>query len=154
METLDASLFRRNKSDETFDLPAYRELLFLYSIARDLAEHGGSLPSTEVDLLLPLQDEAEGPISRLMATPSTMGEFQHSDLMTMPLDLDVSFVPETTPQRTSGRESAANDPATITTVHIPVEPTETSADEGNSNFIDFDLSAPINPTKPRPPKGR
>lgn len=68
METLDASLFRRNETDETFDLPAYRELLFLYSVARDLTEHAGALPSTTVDLLLPLDDPGEVPISRLSAT--------------------------------------------------------------------------------------
>ena len=93
METLDASLFRRNKSDETFDLPAYRELLFLYSIARDLAEHGAHELHGEVDLLLPLAEDeaARQPVSRLMATPSPLDDFENSDLMTMPLDLDVSF---------------------------------------------------------------
>jgi hypothetical protein len=94
-----------------------------------------------------------------MATPSTLGEFQHSDLMTMPLDLDVSLAPDPEPQRSTARDSvhreaAANDPEpTITTVNIPVEPTD-NPDGGNSNFVDFDLSAPINPGKPRPPKGR
>jgi hypothetical protein len=89
METLDASLFRRNKVDETFDLPAYRELLFLYSIARDLAEHPSPAQSENVDFLLPLDDLPHEPIERLSAT--VPGEFQHSDLMTMPLDLDVSL---------------------------------------------------------------
>ncbi|CAN5840733.1 hypothetical protein BH11PSE8_BH11PSE8_08940 [soil metagenome] len=65
MTLIDASLFRRNVSDETFDLPAYRELLFLYSIARDLAESdaGDVIVSSndvgasgDVDLLLPLDD--------------------------------------------------------------------------------------------------
>jgi pilus assembly protein FimV len=54
METLEASLLRQEEGAETFDLPAYREILFLYSIARDLAEH--DLPET-VDLLLPLGDD-------------------------------------------------------------------------------------------------
>ena len=35
----DAALMRQDSEGETFDLPAYRELLFLYSIARDLGEH-------------------------------------------------------------------------------------------------------------------
>jgi hypothetical protein len=35
-----------------FDLPAYRDLLTLYSVARDLFEAG--LRSDEVDLMLPL----------------------------------------------------------------------------------------------------
>ncbi|CAN5657610.1 hypothetical protein BH11PSE8_BH11PSE8_47070 [soil metagenome] len=70
MTLIDASLFRRNASDDTFDLPAYRELLFLYSIARDLAEEdagdvivrstgsgaSGERAGGDVDLLLPLDD--------------------------------------------------------------------------------------------------
>ena len=93
METLDASLFRRNKSDLTFELPAYRELLFLYSIARDLAEHGASEPMGDVDLLLPLAEPEATvqPVSRLLARPGAADDFANSDMMTMPLDLDVSF---------------------------------------------------------------
>ena len=93
METLDASLFRRNKSDLTFELPAYRELLFLYSIARDLAEHGASEPTADVDLLLPLAEPEATvqPVSRLLARPGAADDFANSDMMTMPLDLDVSF---------------------------------------------------------------
>ena len=93
METLDASLFRRNKSDQTFDLPAYRELLFLYSIARDLAEHGAHELHGEVDLLLPLAEDeaARQPVSRLMATPSPLDDFENGELVTMPLDFDVSL---------------------------------------------------------------
>ena len=99
METLDASLFRRNKSDETFDLPAYRELLFLYSIARDLAEHGAHELHGEVDLLLPLAEDqaARQPVTRLVATPSQHDDFEHSDMMTMPVDLDISFGAATEP---------------------------------------------------------
>ena len=99
METLDASLFRRNKSDETFDLPAYRELLFLYSIARDLAEHGAHELHGEVDLLLPLAEDeaARQPVTRLVATPSQPDDFAHSDMMTMPVDLDISFGGATDP---------------------------------------------------------
>jgi len=133
METLDASLFRRNKTDETFDLPAYRELLFLYSIARDLAEHAGVLPNTSIDLLLPLDDPGEEPIARL--TPTTQSaDFSHSDLMTMPLDLDVSF-------------GSANAQGLET---MPSAPRRSSASQFStgSNFIDFDLDAPAEPVKP------
>ncbi|MET0348945.1 MAG: hypothetical protein ABW067_04060 [Rhizobacter sp.] len=66
MELLDTQLFRRD-AGPTFDVPAYRELLFLYGIARDLAER--DLPSSGVDLLLPLgEDEhptGSGPIVAL-----------------------------------------------------------------------------------------
>jgi pilus assembly protein FimV len=143
METLDASLFRRNKTDETFDLPAYRELLFLYSIARDLAEHGGSLAGSDVDVLLPLSgdsDDPDEPISRLMAT--TPGEFQHSDLMTMPLDLDVSFAPE--------QPQPPDDQTLPPSSRLKLD----EPGGADSNFIDFDLSSPINPSKLDPSKKR
>ena len=132
METLDASLFRRNKTDETFDLPAYRELLFLYSIARDLAEHAGVLPTAHIDLLLPLDDPGEEPISRLSATTQS-GDFQSSDMMTMPLDLDVSFSPD----ETQGVETT---PSALRSSSLP----KFSAD---SSFIDFNLDE-----LPKPPK--
>jgi len=38
MDVLEKSLIRPDSDAETFDLPAYRELLFLYAIARDLAD--------------------------------------------------------------------------------------------------------------------
>jgi pilus assembly protein FimV len=52
LETLRASLVDRAEPAKPFTLPAYRELLLLYAIARDLAERdeGG------VDVLLPLDD--------------------------------------------------------------------------------------------------
>jgi pilus assembly protein FimV len=68
-ELLDGALMRtEGLATESYDLPAYRELLFLYSIARDLAEHpeeaGGA-----VDLLLPLENESgEEPIEHLSAS--------------------------------------------------------------------------------------
>jgi len=135
METLDASLFRRNKTDETFDLPAYRELLFLYSISRDLAEHGSTAPVGEVDLLLPLNDDPNAePIARLSATTAP-GELPPNDpMLTMPLDLDVSFGPDD-----NARESASE----------LSRPTPEAAD---SNFIDFDLDEPFVPPPKKPPE--
>ena len=139
METLDASLFRRNKTDETFDLPAYRELLFLYSISRDLAEHGSTLPVGEVDLLLPLNDDPDAePISRLSATtaPAALPPQGGDMMMTMPLDLDVSFGPNDN-ARASGDALSR-----------PTEPPPPAAD---SNFIDFDLGEPYQPAPTKPP---
>jgi len=136
METLDASLFRRNLADETFDLPAYRELLFLYSIARDLAEHDGARgPRENVDLLLPLDHEDDEPISHLRATEP--GEFQSSDLMTMPLDLDVSFTPAATQ-------------TDVETMPSALRRTSTHRLQDESAFIDLDmdLTARPGPTEP------
>ena len=54
MQTLDNLLFRRQAAEETFDFPAYRELLFLYSIARELS---GNVETDfgSIDLFLPLE---------------------------------------------------------------------------------------------------
>jgi len=54
MAELEALMFRRD-GGELFELPAYRELLFLYSMARDLLDHQGG-PPTSIDLLLPLTE--------------------------------------------------------------------------------------------------
>ncbi len=72
METLEASLFRRDETEEAFDLPAYRELLFLYAVARDFAHKADD--SAAVDLLLPMDTDApSAPVSRLVASmPSIM----------------------------------------------------------------------------------
>ena len=56
MQLLESLLFRRDPSVPEFDLQAYGELLFLYSIARDLAER--VVPHDEVDLLLPLDGDS------------------------------------------------------------------------------------------------
>lgn len=42
LEVLERSLMRQDAESYTFDLPAYRELLFLYAILRDLTEDHGS----------------------------------------------------------------------------------------------------------------
>jgi pilus assembly protein FimV len=71
-----------------FDLPAYSELLFLHSLARDLSARepraGG------IDVLLPLATEPVSPISNLQATSPS----QAPSLMTdsgYELDLDLSL---------------------------------------------------------------
>jgi hypothetical protein len=52
MAELEALLFRKSRG-ELFELPAYREVLFLYALARDLLDRE-SAGSGDVDLLLPL----------------------------------------------------------------------------------------------------
>jgi hypothetical protein len=54
MAELEAMLFRKTHG-ELFDLPAYRELLFLYALARDLLDREAA-DTGNVDLLLPLAD--------------------------------------------------------------------------------------------------
>src|SRR5437016_1595335 len=59
MAILESLLFKRDDSSELFDLPAYRDVLVLYSLARDLWQHGGG-QGTPVDVLLPLDDGSGG----------------------------------------------------------------------------------------------
>lgn len=54
MAELEALLFRQSRG-ELFDLPAYREVLFLYALARDRLDRDVADPH-HVDLLLPLAD--------------------------------------------------------------------------------------------------
>lgn len=142
METLDASLFKRNQSDDTFDLPAYRELLFLYSIARDLAELDAAGPQSQVDLLLPLNEQSDAaPISRLMAA-TNQADFQNSDMMTMPLDLDVSFDASVTSPLGRVAEPVETTPsALLRTGDRPFG--------RDSRFLDFDLDDPGTPAHPQ-----
>ncbi|MDT7834756.1 hypothetical protein [Aquabacterium sp. OR-4] len=57
MADLESMLFRRDQG-ELFDLPAYREVLLLYALARDLHEQQ-PVSGTPVDVLLPLDDEQQ-----------------------------------------------------------------------------------------------
>jgi hypothetical protein len=57
MAELEALLFRKSRG-ELFDLPAYREVLFLYALARDLLDREAVDPH-DIDLLLPLADGGE-----------------------------------------------------------------------------------------------
>lgn len=55
---LESLMFRRD-GGELFDLPAYRELLFLLALARDNLDREGGRPDQGVDVLLPLGDPGE-----------------------------------------------------------------------------------------------
>jgi len=57
MAELEALLFRKSRGD-LFDLPAYRDVLFLYSLSRDLLDREAA-NTGDVDLLLPLADGGE-----------------------------------------------------------------------------------------------
>jgi hypothetical protein len=58
MAELEALLFRKSRG-ELFDLPAYREVLFLYALARDLLDRA-AVDTGSVDLLLPMNDGDDG----------------------------------------------------------------------------------------------
>lgn len=93
MQILDAAVFRRDDHEEPFELPAYRELLLLYSVARDLAAADGVLdPDCGVDLLLPLDPFDDAPITCLVAT-EPLADARDGKPATAPVDLDISFEP-------------------------------------------------------------
>lgn len=96
MDVLEVSLTRADGSSETFDLPAYRELLFLYGVARDLSERESS-ERAPVDLLLPVQssdadadDDVDVPtmLQPLMATRPVKALPEVTPSLSLDLSLD------------------------------------------------------------------
>jgi hypothetical protein len=93
MAELEALLFRKSRG-ELFDLPAYREVLFLYALARDLLDREAA-DTGSVDLLLPLADggdfssTAPAPFLGLEAD-GTPGDDALDNRPTMPLDFDLT----------------------------------------------------------------
>ncbi len=95
MAELEALMFRKSRG-ELFELPAYREVLFLYSLARDLLDREAA-GSTDVDLLLPLADGGEfgstAPQPQVeLARDSVFDGF--AGRPTVPVDLDLSLPDE------------------------------------------------------------
>jgi pilus assembly protein FimV len=93
MAELEALLFRKSRG-ELFDLPAYREVLFLYQLSRDLLDRAAA-DSGNVDLLLPLADGTEfGATSPSPFNALERDAFRDTmppdDRPTAPLDFDVT----------------------------------------------------------------
>jgi hypothetical protein len=92
MAELEALLFRKSRG-ELFDLPAYREVLFLYALARDLLDREAVDPG-HVDLLLPLADGSEFSSTAPSPLPDLPagGELRAAadERPTAPVDLDLS----------------------------------------------------------------
>ncbi|MDE2504107.1 MAG: hypothetical protein KGL18_14180, partial [Burkholderiales bacterium] len=90
MAELEALLFRKSRG-ELFDLPAYREVLFLYSLARDLLDRE-TPDAGHVDLLLPLgSEDHQGPIDDPDATQPGRRRGLVDGEPTAPVDLDLSL---------------------------------------------------------------
>ncbi len=94
MAELEALLFRKSRG-ELFELPAYREVLFLYSLARDLMDREAT-ETGSVDLLLPLSDGGEfgstspAPFTGLQGTPARAQPPDFDSRPTAPVDFDIS----------------------------------------------------------------
>ena len=96
MAELENLLFRK-RSGELFELPAYRDVLMLYSVARDLHRMVDQ-PTPDVDVLLPLA-AGDGvtltspSIFDTLASGKPEGEPELADRPTAPVDLDLSEPP-------------------------------------------------------------
>ncbi|MCA0241190.1 MAG: hypothetical protein LCI02_10020 [Proteobacteria bacterium] len=91
MAALESLLFRKSRG-ELFDMPAYRDVLFLYSLARDLLDRE-PLESGRVDVLLPIGDGADftQPMSLDEMPPALdSGLVPLDNAPTVPVDLDVT----------------------------------------------------------------
>jgi hypothetical protein len=96
MEVLQSSLTRPDDSVETFDLPAYRELLFLYAVARDLSERDAKREPAELvlsrqsDEPQAAHDDAGGDtvVAPLMATRPVKAVPTASPALSLDLSLD------------------------------------------------------------------
>ncbi len=84
MGLLESLLFKSGEGDAAFDLAAYREVLFLHEVARDLFEHAQS--PVAVDVLLPLD---EGPQSVLEPHAASGVMPLHATTKPLPVDLDL-----------------------------------------------------------------
>ena len=94
MAELEALLFRKSRG-ELFDLPAYRDVLFLYALARDLMDREPS-DADQVDLLLPLDAAARAAMGDMsdmaVGNSRARSDVPADDQPTAPLDLDLTPV--------------------------------------------------------------
>jgi len=124
MRALETSLFRRDAAAPTFDLPAYRELLFLYSVARDLSEQEAR-PS-DVDVLLPFDTEESGSGTFTQLHPTRPMPIA-ADAYTTQVDVDITSL-HAGPSAADDRPSRylSDFGTTSGDVHVPVEKFATS----------------------------
>ncbi|HEV8691326.1 MAG TPA: hypothetical protein VGQ91_13585 [Ideonella sp.] len=98
MATLEAMLFRKDDEHELFDLPAYRDVLLLYALARDLWQQGGNHLSA-VDVLLPLGDEADAPATAAWAHGTAPAPLQTAHVIAPPVAEEEQREDGTPPRR-------------------------------------------------------
>ena len=91
MAELESLLFRKTRG-ELFDMPAYRDVLFLYSLARDLLDREPA-GAANVDVLLPINEGGDftQPMSLDdLVRPDDSGMMPLDNPPTVPVDLDVT----------------------------------------------------------------
>ncbi len=91
MAELESLLFRKSRG-ELFDMPAYRDVLFLYAMARDLMDRE-SVDTSNVDVLLPISESVDRtqPMSldQVPGAPDS-GPAPLDNMPTVPVDLDIT----------------------------------------------------------------
>ena len=101
MATLETLLFRAD-GGQVFDLPAYRDVLFLYGMAHDLIGDSGD-KSSRIDVMLPLGDDTPAaPTDDLAFTDNLELEIRVEDQVTLPLPLDLPLPGDPTPGKPRG----------------------------------------------------
>lgn len=91
LEVLERSLMRQDAESYTFDLPAYRELLFLYAVLRDLSER----PATghaALTTLISSHPSRHADLEPLMATLPMKALPDLAPTLSLDLELDDLFV--------------------------------------------------------------
>lgn len=105
MALLEAMLFRKDSAHELFDLPAYKDVLLLYALARDLWQLQGGTRATGVDVLLPLEDNLAVEAVAHLEAGDTTSDLPHFQLTAFALP------PQPDPQRNpAGEEDEADGP--------------------------------------------
>lgn len=105
MALLEAMLFRKDSAHELFDLPAYKDVLLLYALARDLWQLQGGTRATGVDVLLPLEDNLAVEAVAHQEAGDTTSDLPHFQLTAF------AFPPQPDPQRNpAGEEDEADGP--------------------------------------------
>ena len=87
MHAVDAWLFRRQPADDLFELAAYRDLLFLYAVARDRADTGGA---ESIDVVLPIDDAPVDVHLPIVPSQSQVTVLHPRISRSAPLDFDIS----------------------------------------------------------------
>ena len=88
MRALETSLFRRDPTDELLDLAAYRDLLFLYAVARDRSD---TTPAEDIDVLLPIDDAPVDVHLPILPSQSHVTMLHPRVSRSAPLDFDISL---------------------------------------------------------------
>ena len=89
MQAIESWLFRREAAAEMFDLAAYRDLLFLYAVARDRADSGGDA-DVELDLVLPIDDSPIDVHLPILPSSPRFEVLEPRVSRSAPLDFDIS----------------------------------------------------------------